>query len=76
MTTTQQEAIAERDVIEEPLFLTPVETALALGLNTDELREMRVAGTGPRFTVLGARTILYWRELVLEFKEQHELVFG
>ncbi len=76
MTTTQQTAIAERDVIEEPLFLTPVETALALGLNTDELREMREAGTGPRYTILGARSILYWRELVLEYRDQTTLVFG
>jgi hypothetical protein len=76
MTTTPDTTSAQRNVDEEPLFLTPVETAIALGITTDELREMREAGSGPRFAILGKRTTLYWRELVLEWEEQHRLEFA
>jgi hypothetical protein len=74
MTSTTETTVAKRDLEKEPLFLTPAETAAALGITTDELREMRATGVGPRFATLGERTILYWRELTLEWEETHRLV--
>jgi len=56
-------ATAIREKLNELYFLTPTETAELLELTVEDLRTMRAARTGPRFTALTAltaRTVLYF----------------
>lgn len=61
-------ATASTADVEVPLFLTPKEVSVELGLPLKELREMRVQRTGPQFIVFTAKTIWYWRVDVLAWK--------
>ncbi len=51
------------------LLLTIGSTSEELGIPKTKLRKMRRAGTGPQFTVLTRKTILYYRVAVLEWKQ-------